>query len=419
MVGCVPRRRRRARRHPDDDEYRAAKPACDDGSDPQGRGGPLRTSRSPCRRPGRRALRRSSMLGVASLDTIADIHSTTPRSEGYRRPAHTASRLTPATIGVRTRSQSLRCGVSRRHADALGVKLSCSLAEDTCTALEGARDNPVERSDAAANRVSSSSALLDFTRIQGLDSRATNVAEHERSNRMLSSKSITPLHLASPRPAQLSGRPEESACLARHAAADGICDPIRNQPLRLPPGRSGPRWRSSTALQMRERGSVLIACDVRSPAFRHGQVVTEIERRRRGLREPESRSPLRLRRHGIGEASARRFGITGRQERGSDLQRAASPAQVQDRSALSTDQFEEIDQVTDLQATRRRRAARHRGLGRLEARGPTAMTPELRRSRLSRRPSLGERRRDDVLSPAVLDEERPPPGRLPPFTTRS
>ena len=102
-------------------------------------------------------------------------------------------------------------------------------------------------------------------------------------------------------------------------------------------------WEILKALQLRERGPVLIACPTCGRLqFDMDTVVAEIEQRLEALRRsPIEVAVLGCAVNGIGEASHADFGITGRQERGPDLRprqaAAEGPAGRAGRRAVRRD----------------------------------------------------------------------------------
>ncbi|MCX6386356.1 MAG: flavodoxin-dependent (E)-4-hydroxy-3-methylbut-2-enyl-diphosphate synthase, partial [Solirubrobacterales bacterium] len=138
-------------------------------------------------------------------------------------------------------------------------------------------------------------------------------------------------------------------------------------------------WEILKALQLRERGPVLIACPTCGRLqFDMDTVVTEIERRLEAYADPIEVAVLGCAVNGIGEASHADFGITGAKNEGLIFSRG-KPLRKVPQDQLVDVLFEEIDKyatskkidVDDAQA-----AEGAQWLARIEAENADELTPE-------------------------------------------
>ena len=106
-------------------------------------------------------------------------------------------------------------------------------------------------------------------------------------------------------------------------------------------------WEILKALQLREKGPVLIACPTCGRLqFDMDSVVAEIEQRLEGYEEPVEVAVLGCAVNGIGEASAADFGIAGAKNEGL-IFAGGKPLRKVPQEKLVDTLFEEIDKSLD------------------------------------------------------------------------
>ena len=161
---------------------------------------------------------------------------------------------------------------------------------------------------------------LDFENFK-VSIKSTNVPNTIAANRLLSEKIPYPLHLGVTEAGTKWSGSLKSAVGLGTLLADGIGDTIR---ISLSTFHAEEEvkvaWEILKALQLRERGPVLIACPTCGRLqFDMDSVVAEIEQRLEGYAEPVEVAVLGCAVNGIGEAIACRLRDHRRQERGPDL----------------------------------------------------------------------------------------------------
>ena len=241
--------------------------------------------------------------------------------------------------------------------------------------------------------------------------KSTNVPNTIASNRLLSEKIDHPLHLGITEAGTKWSGCLKSAVGLGTLLADGIGDTIR---ISLSTFHAEEEvkvaWEILKALQLRERGPVLIACPTCGRLqFDMDTVVTEIERRLEAYEDPIEVAVLGCAVNGIGEASHADFGITGAKNEGLIFSRGKPLRKVPTEQLVDV-LFEEIDKYATTQEDRRRRARRRRGrrvAGRQRGRdGDDARAPgragEGRGRRARRRRRRARRARiDEDVSPVA------------------
>jgi (E)-4-hydroxy-3-methylbut-2-enyl-diphosphate synthase len=302
------------------------------------------------------------------IPVIADIHfNHTLALKAIDAGAH-CIRLNPGNIGGPEKVAEV---VERAKAAGTPMRIgvnSGSLPRHL-HALE--RENPVEALTTAATEFVELMHRLGFYDFK-VSIKSTNVPNTIASNRLLSEKIDHPLHLGITEAGTKWSGSLKSAVGLGTLLADGIGDTIR---ISLSTFHAEEEvkvaWEILKALQLRERGPVLIACPTCGRLQRHRRGVA------RGLRDHRS------------------------QGRGPDLQPRQAAAQGPDRAArrrpLRGDR-----QVRDLQAHRRRRARRRRGrrlaAGQRGRHRDDARAPRRAGGRRVRRPRR-RRRRPGVARP--------------------
>src|SRR3954452_19442538 len=148
--------------------------------------------------------------------------------------------------------------------------------------------------------------------------KSTNVPNTIASNRLLASKISYPLHLGITEAGTRWTGSLKSAVGLGTLLADGIGDTIR---ISLSTFHAEEEvkvaWEILKALQLRERGPVLIACPTCGRLqFDMDSVVSEVERRLEAYDDPIEGSVLGCGVNGIGEARHAAFGISGAKDAG-------------------------------------------------------------------------------------------------------
>ncbi len=179
------------------------------------------------------------------------------------------------------------------------------------------REAPVEALVAAAIEFVELMEGLDFENFK-VSIKSTNVPYTIAANRLLAEKIPYPLHLGVTEAGTKWGGSLKSAVGLGTLLADGIGDTIR---ISLSTFHAEEEvkvaWEILKALQLRERGPVLIACPTCGRLqFDMDSVVAEIEQRLEGYEEPVEVAVLGCAVNGIGEASHADFGIAGAKNEG-------------------------------------------------------------------------------------------------------
>jgi (E)-4-hydroxy-3-methylbut-2-enyl-diphosphate synthase len=278
------------------------------------------------------------------IPVIADIHfNHTLALKAIDAGAH-CIRLNPGNIGGRDKvaevaAQATAAGVPMR----IGVN-SGSLPKHL---HELERENPVEALVAAAIEFVELMESLDFTDFK-VSIKSTNVPNTIAANRLLAERIPYPLHLGiTEAGTKWSGSLKSSVGLGT-LLADGIGDTIR---ISLSTFHAEEEvkvaWEILKALQLRERGPVLIACPTCGRLqFDMDSVVAEIEQRLESYAEPIEVAVLGCAVNGIGEASHADFGITGAKNEGLIFAHG-KPLRKVPQADLVDALFEEIDRSLD------------------------------------------------------------------------
>lgn len=252
---------------------------------------------------------------VASpIPVIADIHfNYTLALKAIDAGAH-AIRLNPGNIGgpdkvaqvvarAKEKGTPMRIGV---NSGSLPKHLHELEKEDSVAALVTAATEFVELME-----------KLDYEDFK-VSIKSTNVPNTIASNRLLASKIDYPLHLGVTESGTKWSGSLKSAVGLGTLLADGIGDTIR---ISLSTFHAEEEvkvaWEILKALQLREKGPVLIACPTCGRLqFDMDNVVAEVERRLESYEEPIEVAVLGCAVNGIGEAAAADFGIAGAKNEG-------------------------------------------------------------------------------------------------------
>ena len=209
------------------------------------------------------------------------------------------------------------------------------------------RENSVEALVQAAVEFVELMERLDFENFK-VSIKSTNVPNTIASNRLLAEKIPYPIHLGiTEAGTKWSGSLKSSVGLGT-LLADGVGDTIR---ISLSTFHAEEEvkvaWEILKALQLRERGPVLIACPTCGRLqFDMDTVVAEIEQRLEAYTEPIEVAVLGCAVNGIGEASHADFGITGAKDEGLIFAHG-KPLRKVKQDELVDELFAEIDKSLD------------------------------------------------------------------------
>ena len=276
------------------------------------------------------------------------------------------------------------------------------------------REAPVEALVAAAVEFVELMEGLDFENFK-VSIKSTNVPNTIAANRLLSEKIPYPLHLGITEAGTKWSGSLKSAVGLGTLLADGIGDTIR---ISLSTFHAEEEvkvaWEILKALQLRERGPVLIACPTCGRLqFDMDSVVAEIEQRLEGYAEPVEVAVLGCAVNGIGEASHADFGIAGAKNEGLIFAHGKPLRKVPQDELVDT-LFEEIDksldrgkvEVDEAESRRGRRVAGQDRGGKRRRTDPREDRPDGARSGRKGRVGQGaarrggSRRRPGAASPA-------------------
>jgi (E)-4-hydroxy-3-methylbut-2-enyl-diphosphate synthase len=278
------------------------------------------------------------------IPVIADIHfNHTLALKAIDSGAH-CIRLNPGNIGgpekvAEVAEKATKAGTPMR----IGVN-SGSLPKHL---HELERKNSVEALVQAAVEFVEMMERLDFENFK-VSIKSTNVPNTIASNRLLAEKIPYPIHLGiTEAGTKWSGSLKSSVGLGT-LLADGVGDTIR---ISLSTFHAEEEvkvgWEILKALQLRERGPVLIACPTCGRLqFDMDTVVAEIEQRLEGYEEPIEVAVLGCAVNGIGEASHADFGITGAKDEGLIFAHGKPLRKVPQEELVDT-LFAEIDKSLD------------------------------------------------------------------------
>src|SRR5689334_22396517 len=278
------------------------------------------------------------------IPVIADIHfNHTLALKAIDAGAH-CIRLNPGNIGgpekvAEVAEKAKKAGTPMR----IGVN-SGSLPKHL---HELERENSVEALVQAAVEFVELMERLDFQDFK-VSIKSTNVPNTIASNRLLSSKIDYPLHLGITEAGTKWSGSLKSAVGLGTLLADGIGDTIR---ISLSTFHAEEEvkvaWEILKALQLRDRGPVLIACPTCGRLqFDMDSVVAEVEQRLEAYEDPIEVSVLGCAVNGIGEARHADFGITGAKDMGMIYSKGEPLKKVPTGQLVDT-LFEEIDKSLD------------------------------------------------------------------------
>jgi (E)-4-hydroxy-3-methylbut-2-enyl-diphosphate synthase len=285
-----------------------------------------------------------TIVRESPIPVIADIHFThTLALKAIDAGAH-CIRLNPGNIGGREKVAKVAAKASAAEVPMrIGVN-SGSLPKHL---HELEREAPVEALVAAAVEFVELMEALDFENFK-ISIKSTNVPNTIAANRLLAERVPYPLHLGITEAGTKWSGSLKSAVGLGTLLADGIGDTIR---ISLSTFHAEEEvkvaWEILKALQLRQRGPVLIACPTCGRLqFDMDSVVAEIERRLEAYEEPIEVAVLGCAVNGIGEASHADFGITGAKDEGLIFAHG-KPLRKVPQGVLVDALFEEIDRSLD------------------------------------------------------------------------
>jgi (E)-4-hydroxy-3-methylbut-2-enyl-diphosphate synthase len=283
------------------------------------------------------------------IPIIADIHfNHTLALKALDAGAHCV-RLNPGNIGGPDKVAQV-VARARELGTPLRIGVNSGSLPKHLHALE--RENSVEALVAAAVEFVELMERLEFDNFK-VSIKSTNVPNTIASNRLLSQRIPYPLHLGITEAGTKWSGSLKSAVGLGTLLADGIGDTIR---ISLSTFHAEEEvkvaWEILKALQLRERGPVLIACPTCGRLqFDMDTVVADIERRLEAYEEPIEVAVLGCAVNGIGEASHADFGITGAKNEGLIFSRGRALRKVPTEQLVDT-LFEEIDKYVGSGAAR-------------------------------------------------------------------
>jgi (E)-4-hydroxy-3-methylbut-2-enyl-diphosphate synthase len=285
-----------------------------------------------------------TIVADSPIPVIADIHfNHTLALKAIDAGAH-CIRLNPGNIGGREKVAEVA-----ERATAANVPMRIGVNSGSLPkhlhALE--RESPVEALVAAAVEFVELMESLDFENFK-VSIKSTNVPNTIAANRLLAERIPYPLHLGITEAGTRWAGSLKSAVGLGTLLADGVGDTIR---ISLSTFHAEEEvkvaWEILKALQLRERGPVLIACPTCGRLqFDMDSVVAEIERRLEAYVEPIEVAVLGCAVNGIGEASHADFGITGAKNEGLIFAHG-KPLRKVPQDDLVDALFEEIDRSID------------------------------------------------------------------------
>ena len=243
------------------------------------------------------------------IPVIADIHfNHTLALKAIDAGAHCV-RLNPGNIGGPDKVAEVA-----KRATAAGVPMRIGVNSGSLPKHlhELERANPVEALVTAAVEFVELMERLEFENFK-VSIKSTSVPNTIAANRLLASKIEYPIHLGITEAGTKWSGSLKSAVGLGTLLADGVGDTIR---ISLSTFHAEEEvkvaWEILKALQLRERGPVLIACPTCGRLqFDMDSVVAEVERRLEAYEDPIEVSVLGCAVNGIGEARHADFGITG------------------------------------------------------------------------------------------------------------
>ena len=328
------------------------------------------------------------------IPIIADIHfNYTLALKAIDAGAH-CIRLNPGNIGGRDKVAEVAVKANE-HNVPMRIGVNSGSLPKHLHALE--RENPVEALVTAATEFVEMMESLDFENFK-VSIKSTNVPNTIAANRLLAERIPYPIHLGITEAGTKWSGSLKSAVGLGTLLADGVGDTIR---ISLSTFHAEEEvkvaWEILKALQLRERGPVLIACPTCGRLqFDMDSVVAEIERRLEAYAEPIEVAVLGCAVNGIGEASHADFGITGAKNEGLIFAHG-KPLKKVPQDDLVDALFAEIDKSLDrgtVEVDDSEAAEGAEWLERIEEENADELTPGADRQARGREGARGGQRRD-------------------------
>jgi (E)-4-hydroxy-3-methylbut-2-enyl-diphosphate synthase len=278
------------------------------------------------------------------IPVIADIHfNHTLALKAIDAGAH-CIRLNPGNIGGPEKVAEV---AERATAKKVPMRIGVNSGSLPKHLHELERENPVEALVTAAVEFVDMMESLDFEDFK-VSIKSTNVPNTIAANRLLAERIPYPIHLGITEAGTKWSGSLKSAVGLGTLLADGVGDTIR---ISLSTFHAEEEvkvaWEILKALQLRERGPVLIACPTCGRLqFDMDSVVAEIETRLEAYEDPIEVAVLGCAVNGIGEASHADFGITGAKNEGLIFAHGKPLRKVKQDDLVDT-LFEEIDKSID------------------------------------------------------------------------
>src|SRR5271154_6655866 len=282
----------------------------------------------------------ATIVRESPIPVIADIHfNHTLALKAIDAGAHCV-RLNPGNIGGPDKVAEV-AALAKAKGTPMRIGVNSGSLPKHLHELE--RENPVEALVTAASEFVELMERLDFYDFK-VSIKSTNVPNTIASNRLLSERIPYPLHLGITEAGTKWSGSLKSAVGLGTLLADGIGDTIR---ISLSTFHAEEEvkvaWEILKALQLRERGPVLIACPTCGRLqFDMDTIVAEIERRLEAYSEPVEVAVLGCAVNGIGEASHADFGIAGAKNEGLIFAHG-KPLRKVPQETLVDELFAEID----------------------------------------------------------------------------
>ena len=303
------------------------------------------------------------------IPVIADIHFNHTLALKAIDAGADCIRLNPGNIGGRDKVAEVAELANLRNVP-MRIGVNSGSLPKHLHALE--EENPTEALVTAAVEFVTLMENLDFTNFK-VSIKSTNVPNTIAANRLLSEKIPYPIHLGITEAGTKWSGSLKSAVGLGALLADGIGDTIR---ISLSTFHAEEEvkvaWEILKALQLRERGPVLIACPTCGRLqFDMDAVVAEVEQRLESYEEPIEVAVLGCAVNGIGEAKNADFGIAGAKNEGVVFAHGKALKKVPTRSWSTPCSSRSTSRSTGAAEVRVRREGigRRRGLGREDRRG--------------------------------------------------
>jgi len=278
------------------------------------------------------------------IPVIADIHFNHTLALKAIDAGAQCIRLNPGNIGGRDKVAEV---AERANAAGVPMRIGVNSGSLPKHLHELERENPVEALVEAAVEFVRLMESLQFENFK-VSIKSTNVPNTIAANRLLSERIPYPIHLGITEAGTKWSGSLKSAVGLGTLLADGVGDTLR---ISLSTFHAEEEvkvaWEILKALQLRERGPVLIACPTCGRLqFDMDTVVAEIEERLEAYEEPIEVAVLGCAVNGIGEASHADFGITGAKNEGL-IFAGGKPLRKVPQAELVDALFAEIDRSLD------------------------------------------------------------------------